>query len=568
MNQDNEKLYHILNVHKSATDAEIRESHRRLSRLFHPDKHTETARALADPKFQEIQHAFEVLSDKHKRSIYDTIGEDGLTMKLDVGQRNMTPEELRTFWLNQARQAKVDELDALVQSRGDAAITVDARAMFGERVVIEKHQRLGSPLPIQVARPATWSERYSDVMFRGLTLRHSFSIPFSSKMSELTDSSITFVSHASATKKNVGGAGVTATLRHQVSARTTLEASCPLLAPYTLRTKVVHQYSPEIFVTVDSAVSTFACPPDVTITAGRQITDRGVFFGTLRSGSPWKLGPWGQYGNAASYILGWTRNSTPTDPSGYTLELITGTQVVGIAGDYNLEVNGIKTKAGASITTNGLAMNLGASRKVSENIRLGANVQSNGQTLILKLTFSRLGQNLKLPIWIADGYEPDAIIYGVLVPLAGLAAFEYFFVTPRQKAAKATRLAKQRDELKDRLAQQEQSARESVQVIEDTIRRRQEVAKREGGLYIDSASYGTDTTRIDVTIALSAFINENQLILSRNVRKRSLTGFWDPCYGESKTLRVSYFFKGEKHAVEVSDTQGLAIPSKSHAESP
>jgi DnaJ family protein B protein 4 len=44
---------------------------------WHPDRH-QTNKDIAEKKFKEISEAFEVLSDKNKRQIYDTYGEEGL----------------------------------------------------------------------------------------------------------------------------------------------------------------------------------------------------------------------------------------------------------------------------------------------------------------------------------------------------------------------------------------------------------------------------------------------------------------------------------------------------------
>lgn len=579
--QQDLRLYEILNVSKTATESEIRESHRRLSRLFHPDKHSSTSiRDKADPRFQEIQYAFEILSDPRRRTIYDTLGEEGLGIKLEVGQRNMTPDELRAFFLSQARQARVEELDALVQTRGDTAISMDARSMFGGRVVIEKHLRVGSPIPMTITRPATLQERFTDLTFRGLNLRNSFSIPFSfSNLFDMKEaekaqnqspdktSALTITGTAAINgKRQLGSFGLLAALRHQMSPKTTLETSMPLVAPRVLRAKVTHQYSPDQFVVMDVAASTWACPPDVTLTSGRQITDRGVLFATLRSGPVWKLAGWGRPGNAASYILGWTRNALPSDPTGYTLELITGLQVLGLAAEYNtaFKPSGIKLKIGGSATTSGMAMNIGATRKITANATIGANITANSQSLIVRLSCSRLGQNFRIPIWIGDGLELDSILYGVLLPLGGLIIYEYAVVQPRQRKRKSARLLRKKEHAKELLEERENSARESVEVMSDAITRKQQSAKTQGGLYIHNATYGTESQRIDVTIALAAQINENQLVLSRNLRKSNMLGFWDPAFGEKKTLRVEYLFGNQRHHVEIDDKDGLALPSHSH----
>lgn len=569
------KLYDILNVSTSATDSQIRDAHRRLSRLFHPDKHNDpTLRALADPKFQEIQHAFEVLSDPRQRAIYDNIGEEGLGMTQEVGRGNMTPQEMKLYWLNQARQARVDELDSLVNSRGNIGVTVDARSMFGDRVVVEQYSRPGIPVPYQVSRAATWSERFSDVMVRGINLRQSFTIPFTfstlfkdddGSVPQKSDhgSAVTITAHAGTNnRKQPGQFGVLANLRHRISNRTTFETSVPLLAPRVLRSKLIHQHSPELFITLDSAIGTLSHPPEVTLTTGRQITSRSVLFGTLRSGSPWKLGPWGEHGNAASYILGWTRNAIPEDKKGYSIELITGLQVLGVAGDYSADYGDIKMKLGGSITTNGIAGTIGATRQITTHTRAGIQVQSTGQLLILRLSISRLGQSIKLPLWIGDGYDPDAFVYGVLAPLVGLLAVEYFFIHPRRQNRKLLETKRRQESLTTRLRDLEVRAHESVRVMTPSILRRQELAKDRGDLYIVSAFYGASNP-IDVTIALAAQVVDNQLIIPR-IKFRTLLGFWDPEYGVDKELKIVYEFRGRRHEVIIPDYTAFAIPSKTH----
>ncbi|KAG2518520.1 hypothetical protein JM16_006830 [Phytophthora kernoviae] len=69
--------YSTLNVAKGATDEELRKAYRKLALKWHPDKNPND-REGAQKKFQEIGEAYEVLSDKKKREIYDMYGEEGL----------------------------------------------------------------------------------------------------------------------------------------------------------------------------------------------------------------------------------------------------------------------------------------------------------------------------------------------------------------------------------------------------------------------------------------------------------------------------------------------------------
>jgi len=69
---DTEKFYKALDVDKSASEGDIKKAYRKLAVKHHPDKG-------GDPeKFKEITRAYEVLSDKDKRSKYDRFGEEGL----------------------------------------------------------------------------------------------------------------------------------------------------------------------------------------------------------------------------------------------------------------------------------------------------------------------------------------------------------------------------------------------------------------------------------------------------------------------------------------------------------
>ena len=67
--------YKILGIPKTASDDDIKKSYRKLALKYHPDKNKA---AGAEDKFKEVAEAYEVLSDKKKREIYDKYGEEGL----------------------------------------------------------------------------------------------------------------------------------------------------------------------------------------------------------------------------------------------------------------------------------------------------------------------------------------------------------------------------------------------------------------------------------------------------------------------------------------------------------
>lgn len=69
-------FYKILGVSKTASDNEIKSAFRKLAVDLHPDKNLDDKDATK--KFQDVREAFEVLSDKEKRKIYDEGGEEKL----------------------------------------------------------------------------------------------------------------------------------------------------------------------------------------------------------------------------------------------------------------------------------------------------------------------------------------------------------------------------------------------------------------------------------------------------------------------------------------------------------
>lgn len=67
--------YKILGVSKDATEDEIKKAYRKMALKYHPDKNKSPG---AEEKFKEIAEAYDVLSDKQKREVFDKYGEEGL----------------------------------------------------------------------------------------------------------------------------------------------------------------------------------------------------------------------------------------------------------------------------------------------------------------------------------------------------------------------------------------------------------------------------------------------------------------------------------------------------------
>ncbi|KAJ1735087.1 hypothetical protein LPJ72_002035 [Coemansia sp. Benny D160-2] len=211
------------------------------------------------------------------------------------------------------------------------------------------------------------------------------------------------------------------------------------------------------------------------------------------------------------------------------------------------------------------------------------------------LGFSRLEHSVEIPVLLTPLPEAVVTLCAVALPATAMLGFNYAFVKPRRRRIIQQRMNELKDEQRHQLYQQKRNALEAVRVMKDVVERNRKNALATGGLFIEKAHYGdlpfditaensngllaaldraqnsrtalseADEPRAcDVTVALQALINDNQLVISEGGSKRFLPGFYDPAFGVPKMLFVRYRFKGKLHEVVVKDSQALAIPMRVH----
>jgi DnaJ homolog subfamily B member 4 len=69
--------YKLLGVNRDADEDAIKKAYRKLALKWHPDRNP-TKKEEAEKQFKAISEAYEVLSDKNKRAVYDQFGVEGL----------------------------------------------------------------------------------------------------------------------------------------------------------------------------------------------------------------------------------------------------------------------------------------------------------------------------------------------------------------------------------------------------------------------------------------------------------------------------------------------------------
>ena len=73
----------VLGVSRGASDDEIKKAYRKLAKQYHPDLNP--GDKTAEAKFKEINEAYEILTDKDKRSRYDQFGHAGVDPNFGAG---------------------------------------------------------------------------------------------------------------------------------------------------------------------------------------------------------------------------------------------------------------------------------------------------------------------------------------------------------------------------------------------------------------------------------------------------------------------------------------------------
>lgn len=286
--------------------------------------------------------------------------------------------------------------------------------------------------------------------------------------------------------------------------------------------------------------------------------------------------------NPSSMAVGITSASHNGD--GWTTELRTGFADNGLSGDWTTHAWGLRLKTGLSWSLMGSpAAFADVSGRVTENTRAGALLEVNlGGGIQLRLTVNRLGQKLAFPILLSADLNPYVAFCTTVLPASAYAALYHFYILPRKHERIKNRIHELRVEHADYIAAKRQEAGDAVLLMERSVQTRTEAERQRDGLVILSASYGLATAFtprglreietedgytavIDVTIPVQALVQNSRLVIPAGRAKHNLLGFYDPCIGENKKLRIRYLFRGRLHEITVDDVSGLRAPVKSHA---
>uniref|UniRef100_A0A3B3VV22 DnaJ homolog subfamily C member 11 n=1 Tax=Poecilia latipinna TaxID=48699 RepID=A0A3B3VV22_9TELE len=508
--------YSLLNVRKEATVEELKASYRRLCMLYHPDKHRDPElKRQAEQLFNQVHQAYEVLSDAHSRAIYDIFGKKGLEVEgWEVVERKRTPAEIREEYERLQREKEERRLQQRTNPKGTISVGVDATDLF-DRYDDDFEEMPGGGFPhIEINR---------------MHISQSIEAP-------LTNTDTAMLSGSLSTHNGSGGGNINVTVRRVTSAKGWGEVEFgagDTLGPL-IGLKVFRNVTPQCFLTAQCGVqfSPRGLRPSCSLMTARHLDQNTM--GYLQ----WRWGP-----NSAMT----TSLVRDTKSSHFTLALQLGVPHSYLMMSYQYKFQDEdQTKVKGSVKTGwfGTVVEYGAERKISRHSVLSATVSIGvPQGVTLKIKLSRASQTYLFPVHLTDQLLPSAVFYATVGPLLAYVAVHRLIIIPYTK----------------------------VLLMQESVRRIIEAEESKMGLIILNGWYGkfvSDTSQkqekakvIDVTVPLQCLVKDSKLILTE-ASKAGLPGFYDPCVGEEKSLKLLYQFRGVMHQVISADTEPLRIPKQ------
>ncbi|XP_051844627.1 dnaJ homolog subfamily C member 11 isoform X2 [Antechinus flavipes] len=543
---DNEDYYSLLNVRREASSEELKAAYRRLCMLYHPDKHRDPElKSQAEQLFNLVHQAYEVLSDPQTRAIYDIYGRKGLEMEgWEIVERRRTPAEIREEFERLQREREERRLQQRTNPKGTISVGVDATDLF-DRYDEEYEDVPGSGFP--------------QIEINKMHISQSIEAPLTA-----TDTAI--LSGSLSTQNGNGGGSINFALRRVTSAKGwgEFEFGAGDLQGPLFGLKLFRNLTPRCFITTNCALqfSSRGIRPGLTTVLARNL-DKNTM-GYLQ----WR---WGIQSAMNTSIVRDTKTSHFT--VAFQLGIPHSFALISYQHKFQ-DDDQTRVKGSLKAGFFGTVVEYGAERKISRHSILGATVSVGvPQGVSLKIKLNRASQTYFFPIHLTDQLLPSAVFYATLGPLVAYFAMHRLIIKPYLRAQKEKELEKQRESTATDVLQKKQEAESAVRLMQESVRRIIEAEESRMGLIILNAWYGkfvNDKSRknekvkvIDVTVPLQCLVKDSKLILTE-ASKAGLPGFYDPCVGEEKSLKVLYQFRGVLHQVMAADNEALRIPKQSH----
>ncbi|XP_053961871.1 dnaJ homolog subfamily C member 11 [Anastrepha ludens] len=532
-NELEENYYTFLNLPQDATGEQINAAYRKLSRIYHPDKHIDLeSKKKAEQLFNRTKRAYEVLSDPHKRAIYDCVGQKGLrTDGWELVHRTKTPAEIREEYERLAQAAEERKLQQRTNPRGNITINVNATEIF-------------TPYDeTQLPR----------VEVSSMSISQSIEAPINRKD--------TLSLGGNLYSANGNGSGNFIICGRRLINKGWLEIDVgagngPLLGVKGGRTL-------SSVLTLNGGTSMNfregRINPAIFSTLAVQLDKHTVGSLTL---------------NVSTQSSMTTQIDSSTEKHAWATSFVIGFPHIYLSAAYTRKMieNELKLKLAAKLGTFGFLAEYGAEKKISKYSSVFAAVSLGIPSgVMLKFKIVRSNQSYIFPIHLSEEIVPAAVFYATVTPILAWFFIKKSILDPMRLERKNSEIEKKKRSNEQRLTRQRQEAYAAVELMQRTYERIVSEESSRGGLIITRATYGQfeddnsnflESASLDVTIPLQCLVKDSTLILYQS-SKSELPGFYDPCIGEDKILKIEYLFRNQNNVAFVKDMDAVRLPLNS-----
>uniref|UniRef100_A0A1D1YMZ9 Chaperone protein dnaJ 13 n=1 Tax=Anthurium amnicola TaxID=1678845 RepID=A0A1D1YMZ9_9ARAE len=526
------ELYALLHISPEASNEEIRRAYRQWAQVYHPDKYQDhRMKDIATENFQRIRDAYEILTDEHKRQIYDIYGMEGLTSGLELGPKLNRPEEIKEELERLRRQKEEEKNLAHAQTTGSLFARLSLPEYLEGRTII-----------------------------RGMAMS-------SEVQSKLSKRNTIAIGGNLEVTGNSGAGAASALLRHQLSSVSTIEVMAAtgfqaLIGVQTSRHLSLHSTG-----TTGIAVSLRDGSVNLSNTWTRQLSETST--GNIQL----------VLGSESNIAVGWQKKEEKNSASG---ELKFGTSSFGASAHYThwFSPKSHGRLAGRVGSTD-LEFELGGGRKISDfsTVRMFYTIGIQGISWRFELL--RGAQKLVMPVLLSTELDSVVAAGALIIPSSLYFLLKKLVIKPYYQRREKQKILEKKEKSTIEVREARAAAEKAQKLLQNVSSRKRNRQVEIGGLVITRALYGNskafkrldesnmmnDETSeiIDVTIPLNFLVNDSgQLKLHKGIKKSGIMGFCDPCPGEPKLLFVEYTYNGHKYQVVADDCDEVLIPHERH----
>ena len=582
-------------VSRDATEDDIKKAYRALAQVAHPDKHSSSVlREAASRSFNTLNEAYEILSDKERRRVYDVYGMAGLNAGLEVGRRHKSLREISEEFERARAKERRAQMEAKLNFRGSYGFSFSAAHLFDERV---RHRRA-----LIAARRGLPTGGSPFLDLNGVDFNSVFDVP------TWSDDATAYVGAQGQMSRGAGAGGLILGLRKTASEHTSWECALVMGSMQSAATfHVQRQLSARAAGTLAYSYAAAQGGLGLEVGVQRQLSEHS------KGHLTWNVGPVGGVSTGAQRAKGKTS---------WKADVSVGPASSGVAGFIARRLSKKSTfRLGVRLGTTAIDFDVGCVRKMNRETSLGLSVSVGIRGVHLKLRFNHSGQRFQFPILLAPRATVANASASLAIPFAAVGILKRYVVKPYALKLRVEEQAVLRSKHAAQVAADKAEARAAQELLKAQAAARVAKEREKNGLVVERAVFGhfprrtrpkagepivegfreetetaegTDDARgagttgtsgdgdgdgngdgdgatkpvpapwLDVTVAAQFMVFDSHLDVHAGAHKPSLLGFCDPCPDEKAYLRVRYTYRGVPHEVTVGEDDPLAIPNKAH----